>query len=449
MPRGRSSISPPPNASAPAAEAAASAIGEAELAALFALFAPYRSIALAVSGGPDSTALMLLARRWQATRPDLALTVLTVDHGLRAEAAGEAATVAALARSLGLSVRVLTRSPEPGTTAVQERARDDRYRLLQDAGRAAGVDAIATGHTRDDQAETLLMRLARGSGVDGLAAMAPVTTVHGLPVLRPLLSVPKARLIATLKAAGVAWIEDPSNHNPSSERGRLRTAAPALAAAGLAPEALSLSARRLGRARAALEAACDAQIETQVSAHSTGYASMPRSVFAGLSDEIALRVLARLVAALGAPEQQPKLTKLEALLMRAREQMNFAATLSGALIRADTRELCAFREVGRKGLPDITLWPGESCRWDRRFAIRLDRAAPGHISVRAPSRRALDNLLSRREAPRRAPMAALLASPGLWDGCELTAMPALGDASPYISVTSCLSLTRSRDLEPD
>ncbi len=235
-------------------------VSVSEAKSLFNDLADSPALVLAVSGGPDSTALMVLAARWaKARNKGPKLIAVTVDHGLRPEAAREAAAVKRLARQLGIEHRTLRWTGKKPKTGLQEAAREARYRLLSGAARKAGAPAILTAHTLDDQAETVLIRLTRGSGLTGLAAMQRVTPLRDgtLQLVRPLLDIPKARLLATLKAAKIPFAEDPSNADPRFTRVRLRGLLPALAGEGLDARRLALLSRRLKRADAALEAAVD------------------------------------------------------------------------------------------------------------------------------------------------------------------------------------------------
>src|SRR5262245_45128501 len=239
-----------------------------ELAGVFAglLGHPAARLALAVSGGSDSVAMMVLFADWLDQGGDIGRhTVLTVDHHLRPTSGAEARRVADRAIALGFRHVVLDWQDLKPPTGLQAAARDARYRLMREYLAAHGMRTLLVGHTRDDQAETLLMRLARGSGLDGLAAMASARDLElpeecgPLRVVRPLLGFSKARLRATLEERGIAWMEDPSNAEPTFERTRWRAACSDLQALGLSSAMLALSARRLERARAALEALTDAQ----------------------------------------------------------------------------------------------------------------------------------------------------------------------------------------------
>ncbi|MFN4089341.1 MAG: tRNA lysidine(34) synthetase TilS, partial [Alphaproteobacteria bacterium] len=170
-------------------------------------------LAVAVSGGPDSLALALLAVRWAATRGGSAVA-LTVDHGLREESAREAAAAGAVLRRFGLPQHILRWQGGKPATGVQAAARAARYRLMEDWCGANAVLHLLLAHHADDQAETVLLRLGRGSGPFGLAGMAAVRERERVRLLRPLLAVSRRRLAATLRAAGAPWTLDPSNEDP-------------------------------------------------------------------------------------------------------------------------------------------------------------------------------------------------------------------------------------------
>jgi tRNA(Ile)-lysidine synthase len=296
-----------------AAERDGAPVTDAELPALFADFSEKKRMLLAVSGGPDSTALLLLAARWRGKRAAPDLVAATVDHGLRREAKKEAAAVAKLAKKLGVVHRTLKWSGKKPASGVQEAARAARYRLLVGLARKMGADAIVTAHTRDDQAETVLHRLARGSGLAGLAGIRRKSEREGIALLRPLLDLPKTRLVATLRAAKTPFAEDPTNRDPRYLRTRMRALAPQLAAEGLDSSRLAGVARRLGRADAAIEAAVgDAKDRLSRGWSNGGPIEFDAGGLFALPAEVGIRLLGGAVRAAGGTEQI-ELAKLEAL----------------------------------------------------------------------------------------------------------------------------------------
>ena len=195
---------------------------------------------------PDSVALMWLAARWRRSLSrGPRLLAVTIDHGLRPDAAREARDVKQLARALDLAHRTMKWTGVKPDSGIPAAARAERYRLLARAARSEGATHILTAHTRDDQAETLLMRLLRGSGIAGLSAMARETGRDGVILVRPLLSVPKSRLVATLKRAGIGYADDPTNRDIAFTRPRLRALLPLLAAEGGDARGLARLASRL------------------------------------------------------------------------------------------------------------------------------------------------------------------------------------------------------------
>ncbi len=290
---------------------------------LFADWKTAPALLLAVSGGPDSIALMWLAARWRrglARGPRL--LAVTVDHGLRAEAAAEAREVKRLARGLELEHRTLRWTGPKPAAGLPAAARSARYRLLAKAARQSGATHILTAHTRDDQAETLLMRLLRGSGIAGLSAMARQSERDGVWLARPFLDVAKSQLIATLAKAKVGFTDDPTNRDINFTRPRLRALIPALAAEGGDPRNLARLAARLARANAAVEVLTDgaerylALRDRDAGAFDAGSfdaRSFDIKAFAAMPEEIRLRLLKRAIDRFG-HEGPAELGKVEALL---------------------------------------------------------------------------------------------------------------------------------------
>ncbi len=328
----------------------AAPVSETEAAVLFADLIGTSGLVLAVSGGADSTALMVIAARWRAALergPNL--TVVTIDHGLRPESAAEAAAVERLAERLGLAHRTLRWTGAKPVTGVQKAARAVRYRLLAAAAQEAGAGHVLTAHSLDDQAETVLMRLARGSGLAGLAGMTRTSALDRIVLVRPFLDIPKARLVATLEAAAVPFLDDPSNRDPRFLRTRLRQLMPGLAAEGLDAARVACFGRRIARAEAALDqATADAMVRL---AHQGSNAIvLDRAEFAALSEELRLRLLRRAIAQMGdeGPIELAKLEALVAALGVACATERLRRTLAGALITLDADRLRIERAPARR-----------------------------------------------------------------------------------------------------
>ncbi|MCA1400250.1 tRNA lysidine(34) synthetase TilS [Bradyrhizobium sp. BRP56] len=319
-----------------------SAIPARDAKRLFAGLAGAPALLLAVSGGPDSVALMWLAARWRrALAQGPRLVAVTVDHGLRPEAAREARDVKRLARSLELPHHTLRwTGPKPGT-GVPAAARAARYRLLAQAARKHGATHILTAHTRDDQAETLLMRMLRGSGVAGLSAMARETERDGVLLTRPLLDISKAQLIATLQKARIGFADDPTNRDRSFTRPRLRALMPMLAAEGGDARNLARLAARIARANAALEVLVDgAEHYLALKSEDNSGTGFDAALFAVMPEEIRVRLLKRAIDRVG-HEGPAELGKVETLLAAMDEALDgtlgkresrLKQTLAGAVI---------------------------------------------------------------------------------------------------------------------
>ncbi|ODT48816.1 tRNA lysidine(34) synthetase TilS [Devosia sp. 63-57] len=340
------------------------------LARLFAPARDHRTIGLAVSGGADSLALMLLAHRWAAMLAEPPkLIVYSLDHALRPEAADEVAMVLAAADNLGLSARGLVWDDIKPETGLQEAARQARYGLIGGAMAEDGATLLLTAHHRADQAETVLMRLAHGSGLEGLKAMSPLSRVEGVPLFRPLLDCDPASLAALVAEAGLIPAADPSNTDPAYERVRWRQLLPTLAAEGLDAATLSRFATRMAEADAALTQMAHAAFDELVRLDGFGAASLPRAALTELSPAIAQRVLSRVLNIVGGRQKPRALGQVERLHEQILGGISKPLTLLGAVIRPRAESLVISREPGRM-LPEAqTLLPGADLVWDQRFLI--------------------------------------------------------------------------------
>lgn len=289
---------------------------------LDALIAREARIGIAVSGGSDSLALLLLAA---AARPGF-VEVATVDHALRAGSGEEAALVGSISGALGVRhATLLAQWRERPLTGIQEQARDERYRLLALWASERKLEAVLTAHHCDDQAETMLMRLARGSGVRGLSSMRPHSALPGSDIilLRPLLNWPRSQLAEICAIAGLDPVQDPSNFDDQFERVRVRFALKEIG--WLKPSAIALSAANLRQADIALEWAAAAEWQRKVRNGGGEIRYAP----ADAPGEIRRRIVSRAVSQLAMEAQRAPLRgrELDRLLERLGE--GGRATLRG------------------------------------------------------------------------------------------------------------------------
>lgn len=324
---------------------------------------------LAVSGGPDSTALMHAAARLGSSRP---IHVATVDHGLRRDSCGEAQAVGETARSLGLPHRILTWTGEKPAQGIQAAARKARYDLLAACARDVGADMVLTGHTADDQAETVLMRLLAGSGPAGLAGMkAEREMAPGLCLARPFLTIAKADLVAYCAAHGLAFLRDPSNADERFARARLRRLIPDLAREGLTPTRLCRLAVRSARDEAALADAARTALAAARQPCDVGLVLDGRTL-AGLPEAILLRVvdLALDEAGGGGAARLDRLERLVFATLRP-------ALVDGRPVRATLRGILV--DLGGEGSLSFGLAP------PRRTALRSGpKGSPGTLAAGSP-----------------------------------------------------------------
>lgn len=344
------------------------------------------AIAVAVSGGADSMALALLTAGW-AKKKRIAVLPLIVDHRLRPESTKEARHVAALLRKAGLTPKILswTAKTKPAANR-QAMAREARYALLAEACTSYGISHLLLAHHRDDQAETLLLRALRGSGVDGLAAMQPRSLRgDGLILLRPLLDLPKARLVATLQKRRQAWIEDPSNANASFQRVRVRAALDLLSDndAGSRAELvqhLAQTARNFARTRALLDAAAYDLLHDSVQLTPAGTAWLDPAGLIAAEDELALRALVKLLGAIGGISVPPRLDGLQRLLEALRSGKALPLTLHRCLltrIKGEARLLVCREARHLPPAQPLASTPKTGFLWDGRFRIAVSRPQRG------------------------------------------------------------------------
>ena len=373
---------------------------------------PSGDIGVAVSGGADSVALLMLLADW-AKASGRTLKAVTVDHGLRAESASEAAFVAGLCHKLSVSHDTLRWENRPSAGNLQDAARRARRYLIAGWAESAGIAIVALGHTRDDQAETFLMRLARGSGVDGLSAMAAVSETEGLVWSRPLLSVSRASLRHLLEQRAIRWIEDPSNDDLRFDRVRARRMLVELEPLGLGVDRLAATAARMARARRALQSVAAMLAAECVEWTPFGEASLSPAVFAAALPELQMRVLADLLCRVSGAEYRPREISLEALRGRLITMDAFSGcTLHGCVVRMRRGRIVIRREPRAVG-PRV---PASEGVWDRRWRIDPGLVFAPDAEIGAVGREGLSGLENWREQG--SAREVLLTLPGLWVGGE-------------------------------
>jgi tRNA(Ile)-lysidine synthase len=404
----------------PAADRRNSGFPPERIDKIFSPLGHFRHLALAVSGGADSVGLMQLASRWPGP---VKFTVLTLDHGLRNNSRREAQQVSRWARRLGFQARLLTWGEEKPARALQARAREARYRLFAQWCAQNDAEGVVTGHTLDDQAETFLMRLARGSGVDGLSAMAGETVLHGVRVLRPLLEVRRAQLRALLEAEGQAFFDDPSNEDAVFERVRIRQVKYVLHRAGVSFEHLAMTAQRMGRAREALEQSTDELQNRCASFENEGHAIVDMGQFLGAPEELRVRLLARLFARMGGASHRPRLAEIERFSAWLQSGEGQARTLGGCRAKRRRESFVIGRESGRMARTPIIIQPGETRLFDDRFKVRLYARKGESMTLLALGQAKRRSAVKR---PKNLPEFVFRTLPALVAGDEIALVPHLG-----------------------
>lgn len=364
-------------------------------------------IGVAVSGGCDSMALLLLCYRWVWRRGGRVIG-MTVNHRLRVHADQDIQTVKRWLEVLGIEhVSLVWEGGYGVKSGIQEAAREARYRLLVEACEGLGILHLFLGHHRTDQAETLLQRLSKGSGVVGLSAMLPVRELGHVRLIRPLLGMTKERLGMTCRAAGQDWIEDPYNYNVAFSRVQLRQAAPTLQSLGLTSSVVSLSVRRLGWARQALERHLATVVTHTVTLYPEGYLLLDTTDLLKYPREVVLLLLERCLTVIGGSLYPPRRSQIERLYTVLQSPKFSGCTLGGCrLLRSKGKRYWLLREYA--AIRDVqTLYFGQSVVWDGRFlcSLRTDESRKTFV---------LSKLGYYKDSQIRCPKCVVPTLPALW-----------------------------------
>lgn len=405
-------------------------ISDLKLEKCFDNISTQADIALAVSGGPDSMALLLLVDRWRRRRleqglsaPDL--TILTIDHGLRKEAGEECQFVLDKAHELGYKAELLHWTGPKPTTRIQEMAREIRYQQMAAACHLRGIKILMTAHHLDDQGETFLMRLARGSGVDGLSAMAFESRHYGLKLVRPLLEFEKTELVAQLDQSGWSYKIDPSNEDTKYERVRLRKRKEELQKLGLSSKMIGLAASRLRRAKIALNEVSNEFLAKNAFISDYGTARIDQLAFFDAPDEIAIRALSKLLKLCGGSLEVANMARLENLMAKLKDDFSTNHTLAGCRLIAKGDFWLILREAGRIVDVEKPIVPDGCMFWDNRYIVCANKDASNKITA-GPLLKAADlNILVDEKALASVPKEALGSLLTLRQNGRLIAVPAI------------------------
>ena len=339
-------------------------------------------ILVAVSGGSDSMALLHLAADWTRQMGGTAHAV-TIDHGIRAQSRAEAQQVGDWARQLSIPHQIVTldRQLVNSRSVDQDWLRRLRYRALATVARELGILHLLTAHHQGDQAETLLIRLGRGSGIVGLSAMQPRQFTSDYQILRPLLGISAARLRETCFAAKQEWVTDPSNHNPHYLRVRLRQAAPMLAELGLTELRLAETAELVAAGRDLLGRLRDRFLADYGYFHPAGFVRLSPGDWSS-SDPLILReVMVKILAQVGGGDYPPRAERLDRLLGHLVGTENFDCCLGGCRLVKRSVDLLIFRELVAMSPPEFFAGTDGIVTWDNRFRLSWRGEITGRWSI--------------------------------------------------------------------
>jgi tRNA(Ile)-lysidine synthase len=406
---------------------------EPRFAELLAPFAPLAdTIAVAVSGGPDSMALAFCVGRWAAAAHK-SCVALIVDHGLRPESAAEAETVLSRLQQLGLSGEILRWQHDAVTGRIHEKARAARYRLLVDACKKRGVADLLTAHHREDQAETILMRLSKGSGIDGLAGMSPASVRDGVRLLRPFLSLSKQALIATCDAAHIPYVTDPSNSSGKFARARLRKIMPLLASEGMSTDSLLDLGDRAREAADAIDFYARAFLTLHARFEIGGSIRCDRAALAAAPRATAARALSLSLRHIHIADYPPERDGIADLLdLIADPHSETVRSFYGCLVSISEKHLHLLREPA--AATEIRpLSNTQPVLWDGRWIVTYTGKDIADLYIRALGAAPHDQIdklapTLRRHIPQGRIRATL---PALWRGQTLLGIPSFDPTAAF------------------
>ena len=344
---------------------------------LFSSYVNHDRIALAVSGGRDSMALMCLVYRWKAHLAlNIEIEVITVNHNLRKAAEDECRFVQKIAKDYGFRHKVLTWEHEYIETSIQEKARNARYQLMLDYAREENIDTILTAHTSDDNIETFIMRLAKGSGLDGLKSINEIRHADGIQIERPLLSLSRSLTTEILRSTGNEWVDDPTNEDERFERVKIRNNISSLSSFNISSGNLTKTIQRLTRAHESISFFTNLVSQELVELSELGHADVNFDKLRNYPKEIILRVLAKALTDINGGTVS--LSSLEAVFTELIKTER-SKTLNGCQIIPQKNKYVIVRE--NRGISPAEIKINERISWDGRFDVHLKSCDKTNIVI--------------------------------------------------------------------
>ena len=385
-------------------------------------------IALAVSGGPDSIAMMFLTSQSKKIKKEN-VTILTVDHDLRKDSRKEANLVMQNAKKIGFKCKILKWKGLKPTSGIQEAARRSRYDMMLSWCKENNVKKLFLAHHMDDQVETFLMRLSKGSGIDGLSSMSKKSNKENINIIRPFLEIPKVKLVEIANFSKMKWISDPSNSNLSYQRSRIRKLIPALSKEGIDSHHINLAIKRMDSAKDTLVKITNRDISKYVKNMEDIAYSLSYEAIDELSSEILLRILDRVIMVASGSIYPPRRAKVESILSWLKSDSKVTAkTLSGTVIRKRKDYIIFYRELkSSQRSPNIYPLTSRYLSWDNRFCIKLNKSKK--LEVRSLGDKGVKILKSKKILKKKGlnniPLSAWKSAPGVWSKKRLISVPSL------------------------
>ena len=350
---------------------------DVKVCGLFSSYINHDKIALAVSGGRDSMALMCLVYRWKAHLAlNIEIEVLTVNHNLRKTAEDECRFVKKIAKDYGFRHKELTWEHENIETSIQEKARNARYQLMLDYVREENIDTILTAHTSDDNIETFIMRLAKGSGLDGLKSINEIRYEDGIQIVRPLLSLSRSLTTEILRSTGNEWVDDPTNEDESFERVKIRNNISSLSSFNMSSDNLTKTIQRLARAHESIRFFTNLVSQELVELSELGHADVNFDKLRNYPKEIILRVLAKALTDINGGTVS--LSSLETVFTELIKTER-SKTLNGCQIIPQKDKYLIVRE--NRGISPVEIKINERISWDGRFDVHLKSCDKSNIVI--------------------------------------------------------------------